>query len=155
MGTEKVITRLTNREDGVVAAEFAILLPVFLLIFVGLVELGHLWHLQHTVTNASREGARAAIVYTIDQGTGQRLDCTQVTNVAKTAVTTYLSKFGFPYSVNTDVTTPLTGCNPSGTQDRNVNVKVTATGDLMILLDKLVPAFGSISVEAETTMRLE
>ena len=43
--------------------EFVILFPLFLLIIVGIVEFGHLFYVRHTLTNASREGARAAVVY--------------------------------------------------------------------------------------------
>ena len=45
-----------------VAVEFVILFPLFLLIIVGIVEFGHLFYVRHTLTNASREGARAAVV---------------------------------------------------------------------------------------------
>ena len=43
--------------------EFVILFPLFMLILVGIVEFGHLFYVRHTLTNASREGARAAVVY--------------------------------------------------------------------------------------------
>jgi Flp pilus assembly protein TadG len=49
----------------VVALEFVILFPLFLLIIAGIVEFGHLFYVRHTLTNASREGARA-VVYTTD-----------------------------------------------------------------------------------------
>ena len=45
------------------AVEFIILFPLFLLIVVGIVEFGHLWYVDHVITNASREGARAGVVY--------------------------------------------------------------------------------------------
>ena len=60
-----------KRQDGVVAVEFVILFPLFLLIIAGIVEFGHLFYVRHTLTNASREGARAAVVYTTDRPTGK------------------------------------------------------------------------------------
>lgn len=44
--------------------EFAILLPLFLLVIAGIVDLGRAFFTQIELTNAAREGARAAIVST-------------------------------------------------------------------------------------------
>ena len=49
-------------ERGAVAAEFAILLPVLLLIVFGIIEFGMMMYGREVVTNATREGARAGIV---------------------------------------------------------------------------------------------
>ena len=49
-------------ERGVAAAEFALLLPVFLLILFGTIEFGMIMYGREIVTNAAREGARAGIV---------------------------------------------------------------------------------------------
>lgn len=55
--------RLRKQNDrGAVAAEFALLLPVFLLILFGIIEFGMLMYGREVVTNAAREGARAGIV---------------------------------------------------------------------------------------------
>jgi hypothetical protein len=79
--------RRRGRERGVVLAEFVLLLPALLLIIVGIVEFGHLWHLQHTVTNASREGARTAILYR-----GAYNQATVVTEATQ-VVDNYLAQF--------------------------------------------------------------
>jgi Flp pilus assembly protein TadG len=49
-------------ERGAAAAEFALLLPVFLLILFGIIEFGMIMYGREVVTNAAREGARAGIV---------------------------------------------------------------------------------------------
>ena len=49
-------------ERGAVAAEFALLLPVLLLILFGIIEFGFLMYGREVVTNATREGARAGII---------------------------------------------------------------------------------------------
>ncbi|MBX3350053.1 MAG: pilus assembly protein [Nitrospira sp.] len=49
-------------ERGIVAAEFALLLPVFLLILFSIIEFGMMMYGREIVTNAAREGARAGIV---------------------------------------------------------------------------------------------
>jgi Flp pilus assembly protein TadG len=48
-------------EPGQSLLEFAILLPVLLLILLGAVDLGRLYYAQVTITNASREAARFGI----------------------------------------------------------------------------------------------
>lgn len=55
--------RQRNRgQKGAAAVEFAIILPVFVLLLFGMIEWGLLLFNQQVITNASREGARAGIV---------------------------------------------------------------------------------------------
>ena len=51
-------------EGGAIAVEFAIILPVLLLLIVGGMDLGHRYYIQYLTSNASREGARYAAKYT-------------------------------------------------------------------------------------------
>lgn len=50
-----------TRGQGTV--EFALALPIFLLLTFGVIELGWLVYSNHTLTNATREGARYAMVH--------------------------------------------------------------------------------------------
>jgi Flp pilus assembly protein TadG len=49
-------------ERGAVAVEFALLLPVVLLILFSIIDFGMMMYGREIVTNAAREGARAGIV---------------------------------------------------------------------------------------------
>jgi Flp pilus assembly protein TadG len=49
-----------NHRKGVAAVEFAIVLPLFVIMFLGMVELGRGLMVQQVITNAAREGARFA-----------------------------------------------------------------------------------------------
>jgi Flp pilus assembly protein TadG len=51
-----------HRSSGQGLAEFALALPVFLVIVMGLFDLGRAVVAYNTITNAAREGARLAIV---------------------------------------------------------------------------------------------
>jgi len=51
-----------RNNKGVAAVEFAICLPILILLLFGLIEFGLLFYNQQVITNASREGARAGIV---------------------------------------------------------------------------------------------
>lgn len=50
------------RERGAVAVEFAILLPVLLLILMGTMEFGRAFNTQTSLTAAAREGARVMAI---------------------------------------------------------------------------------------------
>jgi Flp pilus assembly protein TadG len=64
-------------ERGAAATEFALLLPVFLMILFGIIEFGMIMYGREVVTNAAREGARAGIV----QGPPKRT-AGQITTIA-------------------------------------------------------------------------
>ena len=53
---------MTALERGVVAVEFALILPLLLLLTLGMVDVSLMLYDQTILTNASREGARAGIV---------------------------------------------------------------------------------------------
>ncbi len=51
-----------RRERGAVAVEFALILPVLLLILFGIIEFGLVWSQTQVFQGAAREGARCAAV---------------------------------------------------------------------------------------------
>ena len=56
------MSRTVRRERGAAAVEFALLLPVLVLLIGGIVVYGRFFFTQLQLTNAAREGARAGIV---------------------------------------------------------------------------------------------
>jgi Flp pilus assembly protein TadG len=54
--------RIGRMNRGNTAVEFALTLPVFMLLIVGIVEFGWLFFMQHTLQHATREGTRLALV---------------------------------------------------------------------------------------------
>lgn len=52
-----MIRRLRS-EDGAAAVEFALILPVFLVLLLGIIEFGSAYNAQILLTNAAREAAR-------------------------------------------------------------------------------------------------
>ncbi len=134
-----------NQERGVIAVEFIFMLPILMMILVGIVEFGHLFAVRHTLTNASREGARAAVVYSTLDGSAR-------TNFAKTQATTAVNQYmkDTQFAGTWKVTTPKVG----STSGDEVQVVVTAPGALL-LLGNYVPALANVTVTAETTMRME
>jgi len=83
-------------ERGIVAAEFAIVLPLLLLILLWTMEFGMLMYGREVVTNATREGARYGIVAGPPTITGAQM-ITQATNyLAGTGVSAASVTFSAP-----------------------------------------------------------
>jgi Flp pilus assembly protein TadG len=155
-----------GRDDGTVAVEFVILFPLFLLIVVGIVEFGHLWYVDHVITNAAREGARVGVVYTTGTD-GSALPAPRIQEAqtnAIAAVNNYLKPNGksiipgVTWQINpnpppvTTYTNPVTGVTTlsGGT----LTVTITAT-NVALVLDQVIPAFKNMTLTAVTTMRME
>ena len=47
-----------SRDRGASAVEFALVLPILLLLVLGIIEFGRAYHLQTTLSNAARDGVR-------------------------------------------------------------------------------------------------
>jgi Flp pilus assembly protein TadG len=56
--------RRGRTQEGSAAVEFAIILPLLLLLTLGGLDMGHMYYIDHLITNASREGARYGAKYT-------------------------------------------------------------------------------------------
>jgi Flp pilus assembly protein TadG len=54
--------RLLRRTEGMAAVEFAIILPVLLLLVCGIIDFGQVYYQVHLVNEAARAGARLAAV---------------------------------------------------------------------------------------------
>jgi Flp pilus assembly protein TadG len=52
-----------RRHSGQSMVEFAILAPIFFLLLLGTIDLGRAVYIYNTISDAAREGARAAIPY--------------------------------------------------------------------------------------------
>jgi hypothetical protein len=142
-------------EAGSISVEFVFLLPIILLILDGMVEFGNMWYVRHALDSASREGARAAVLYVgnpaPDRGTWAKQQAVNTVN-------NYLGRF-FPSGEWTitpaDITiTPHDPAKPADLDGAELTVHVRAI-NYLLLLDKLIPAFATAKVEAATTMRME
>ena len=56
--------RRHRRLEGAAAVEFALILPLFSLLLLGLIDFGHFFFTMNTITHAAREAARRASVQT-------------------------------------------------------------------------------------------
>jgi len=51
-----------GNESGQALVEFALVVPVFVLLLLGIVEFARAWNIYEVLTDAAREGARTAVV---------------------------------------------------------------------------------------------
>jgi Flp pilus assembly protein TadG len=104
---------LKKREDGVAAIEFALILPILLMIVFGIINYGVLLYDQAVITNAAREGARwgaintSAAISCSGAATGVSDPC----QIANSYTQANLITFGG----STTSTTTATGAGTSGT----------------------------------------
>lgn len=127
-------------ESGASAVEFALLLPVLMIILFGVIEFGIALYRQSVLTNASREGARLGIVQSVPAITSGAIN---------TAITNYLT----PAGINpADVTRNIVAGGATGTP-----VIVTLTLPYtFVTLPGFIPSIAStITLTARTEMRHE
>ena len=110
---------------GAAAVEFAIVLPVVLLLVCGIVDFGRMLDIQITLTNAAREGARWVALGQGDPRT--RVDSALGGQIAPG-----------------DVAVAWSACpaNPSVTNPTNTTVRLTSTYTLITPLSALAGLFG-------------
>lgn len=64
----RLIKKLLGEKRGQALVELALILPILILILMGTMEFGRIFHSYLVITNASREGARAGVVGLDDTG---------------------------------------------------------------------------------------
>jgi Flp pilus assembly protein TadG len=143
---------------GVAAIEFAILLPVLMLILSGAIEFGLAFYNKQVVTNASREGARAGIVAATTEGFIKNI----VKNYCKDRLITFdkSSNADLPESLSdgSDSIT-VTGLGGGFQSDLTVNVKYEYE---FLFFDKIIKLLFSsnkewskLTLSAQTVMKIE
>ena len=94
--------RKNRNQRGAAAVEFALVLPVLVLLLVGIIEFSLALYDKAVITNASREGARAGILFR-----DPALTDSEMTNLVNGVVTNYcqtrMITFGSPADVTTTV----------------------------------------------------
>lgn len=149
-------------QKGASAVEFAIVLPLLLLFIFGIIEFGILFYNKAVITNASREGARTAILYTHPpNGVAGVGNCRMVdpSDVA-TVVHSYCANNLINFSGSKIPSVVTTGMVP--TADGQYYRRVSVTFDYnFLLLPNILGAFfggslsGPITLSAVTQMRTE
>jgi Flp pilus assembly protein TadG len=83
--------RRRNSQRGVAAVEFAIVAPIFFMLVIGIIEVGRAIMVQQVLINASRVGARRAVMLTSTQEDVLDAVSEYTTNVGVSSVSTTVS----------------------------------------------------------------
>jgi len=80
---------MLRRRRGAAVVEFAVVAPLIFLLLFGMIEFGRMLMVQQIMTNASREGARRAIIEssTVPEVTAVITDYLQTNSVSGAALT--------------------------------------------------------------------
>jgi hypothetical protein len=161
------MTTLQNlkNQKGAALAEFALVLPLLLVILLGIIEFSLLLYDKAVITNASREAARAGIVYTIlrpdanDSSTYQNRVDTNTADI-ETVGSNYCKDYliTFPGGDVAPSVNLLSG--PCENADEDLIVNVSYNYNFLIFPDILASFFGGtvddgILLTAQTVMRCE
>lgn len=141
-----------HRSRGQSLVELALILPVFLVLFATVLDLGRIAAARVAVTNAAREGAfQAAVTPTSFQAGAP---CNQATNLVMCR--TLLESTGSVVTISpTDVSL---SCNPTCASGLGNAVTVTVTGHFQLLTPVMATFFGgnqSITFTTSSTTQIE
>lgn len=128
----------SKHQSGTSAVEFALLLPILVLLVFGIIEFGLLLYDQAVITNASREGARAGIIQQ-----PSRVTCSEIQTVVTNYSSSYLINFG-----GADVNFSATGC-PCPGFGSNLAVTVTYPYNFLAL------PLANMNLRARAVMKCE
>ena len=134
-----------NNQSGAALVEFAIVLPVLLVLIFGMIEFSVMLYDKAMITNASREGARTGIVYSYPTP----ISTTEITQTVDDYLQGHMITFGSSSTPNVAVSAE---CAATGDP---LTVTVTYNYNWLVLPNFIQTLSGLTTLEAQTTMRCE
>lgn len=134
-----------GKEKGAALVEFAIVLPLLLTLIFGIIEFGLLLYNKAVITNASREGARAGIVFS-------NYENPISVSKAQAAVSKYINDNLISFGTDTPTVQINGSCTSSGT-DFTVTIGFDYT--FLVVPNFITSLSNKIHLEGETIMRCE
>lgn len=137
-------------ESGSTLSEFAIISPFLFLTLFGIIEFSILLYDKAMITNASREGARAGIVFSHPN----RLSNAEIEDVVNNYCSTWLISFG------STPMTPTTVITRAGDESGDPLRVAVSYPFRFLVFSNLVALIGgssgdTVNLSAETVMRME
>jgi hypothetical protein len=149
--------RFVRKEHGGIPVEFAIIVPILVLLVFDIIDCGHAWYMRHLISDASRKGARHDTRYTgsppnaLNPSIRDYILDPSVQNSNKERLG---SKALRPHA-KPEVLPPTGTGYTSATPGNPLSVKVNVTKDCRIL-NKFIPKMGStITISSTATMGVE
>jgi len=132
-------------QKGSAAVEFALVLPILLVLVFGIVEFSLALYDKAVITNASREGARAGIVF----GDPPLTDG-EISGIVGNYCQNRLITFGTPTQVTTTIVR-----EGSGASGDDLTVQVQYQYQFLAIPRFVTGIAGGIPLGAQTIMRME
>jgi Flp pilus assembly protein TadG len=149
---------LFKRQQGTAIVEFAFVAPLFFLLLFGIIEFSVILFDKATITNASREGARAGIVFRDGNramgGGGVGAETTEIKSVVTNYLSTYLISLGGATTPTTTVTRNDNNGNGIFDVGDQLTVDVTYPYSFLIL-PAFVNSLADFNLGATTVMLAE
>lgn len=127
--------RFLKSEKGQAMVEFALVLPLLLILLCGIIDFGWLYYNQITLNNAAREGARYAVIY-----------YDPVSDWKSAAESRMLSSMVGVSSAAAIVSDPT---------EQRITASVTATPRILTGFTSTILGKQTVELHASCTMRLE
>jgi Flp pilus assembly protein TadG len=134
-----------REKQGAAAIEFALVLPLLIILVFGIIEFSLLLYDKAMITNASREGARAGIVYS----SPDRISDAEITTVITNYCRNYLITFG-----SGTLQPPVISRTGNSTGD-SLTVTVRYKYDFLVLPNFIGSLIGGKEIVGQTIMRME
>ena len=132
-------------EKGIAAIEFALVLPVLIMLVFGIIEFSLLLYNKQVITNASREGARFGIV---SRSPAERVPESAIKAKVDEYCSSYLISFGA-------ASPPVTNVTPGYNFGDNLTVSVMYTYNFLLLPNFVSGLAGGKNLTATTVMKME
>ncbi|MFD4703908.1 TadE/TadG family type IV pilus assembly protein [Gottfriedia sp. NPDC058432] len=123
-------------EKGQSLVEFALVLPLLVMLLLGIVDFGRIFHVYLTLDHAGREAARTASIGKDDD----TIRSVAVTDATSIKLTKENVKIDF---------------DPSNTRTSGSKVKITITYPVSFLTPVISQIVGDLTLKSTTIMRLE
>ena len=151
---EQVFVMNLKNQKGGSLVEFAIISPLLFVILFGIIEFGILIYDKAMITNASREGARAGIVYNFDTNSPVRISDAEIIQLVRDYCEEYLITFGTGQGLT--IPPPVRSGNSAGdslTVTVNYRFQFLVFSNVLALIG--VGVDNLLNLSAVTVMRLE
>jgi len=138
----KHIQRRRRHETGAVAVEFALILPIFLALVLGIAEMGRAFNIQVSLSEAARQASRYAAVHCSEAGySPANAQAAGVSAAPSVALT------------NADIAIAYTGTGTCA-DGNDVSVSISYTTPWMTGFPNLVPGMpASLTIQGKGVMR--
>ncbi len=144
-------------QNGAAVVEFAIVLPLLVLLFCGMIEFGLLFYNKQVITNASREGARAGIIaYDRDDPPGTHFSTdAQIIDIVEKYCEGHLITINNPHD-NVDISFSSNGIPDPDRTDHCFTFEtpftVTVEYDYHFLFSSVLGLGATMKIPGKTTM---